>query len=117
MQSEIEKAWIEVLAHIYRAVDWSKVRRGGKRPLDVFVHRLEFSRNVRDVASLLQRLCNSLSLQGPKLPLDAIDYLRQNESEAMKYVRKYPKLLALYAEKRARELRKGGGVECLDSWS
>lgn len=107
MQSnEIEQAWIEVLAHIYKAVDWIKVARN-RNAYDIFEHRLEFSKYERDVPSVIQRLCNSLSLQAPPLPLDYVDFLRQYEEEAMKVLRRMPKLLTLYAAKKAKELKSG----------
>ena len=106
LSNEIEQAWVEVLAHIYKAVDWKKVAKG-RSAYDIFEHRLEFSKYERDVPSVIQRLCNSLSLQAPPLPLDRVDFLRQHEEEAMKVLRRMPKLLTLYAAQRAKELKSG----------
>jgi hypothetical protein len=103
-EKEIELNLIEVLAHIYRSVNWRKVARS-KISYDIFEHRLSFSRYEKDIPSLINKLCNTLSLQAPPLPLDRIRFLRDNEAEAMKIVRKMPKLLTLEAANRAKELR------------
>jgi len=113
MQSiKVEEAWVNVLAHVYKAVDWRKIR--GRSAYDVFEHRLEFSKYEPDIPSVLQRLCNSLSLQAPPLPLDDIEFLRENEKEALKVLRKWTKLLVLKAAKRAKELKSGNSS--LSNW-
>jgi len=106
MQSsnQIERVWVEVLAHVYKAVNWRQVCRN-RSAYDVFEHRLEFSKYEPDIPSVLQRLCNSLSLQAPPLPLDDIEFLRENEKEALKVLRKWTKLLVLKAAKRAKEIK------------
>lgn len=105
-EKQVEDAWVEVLAWIYKAVDWKKVARG-RSAYDIFEHRLEFSKYEPDVPSIIQKLCNSLSLQAPPLPLDKVEFLRQNEKTAMKILRKMPKLLTLMAAQRAKELKSG----------
>ena len=110
LSKEIEENWIEILAYIYKAVNWKKVARS-KSAYDIFEHRLEFARYEADIPSLIQKLCNSLSLQAPPLPLESIEFLRANEKEAMILLRKMPKLLTLKAAKRAKELKKKGNGE------
>ena len=104
-EREIESAWVEVLAHIYKSVKWKKVAKG-RSAYDVFEHRLCFARYEKDIPSVIQRLCNTLSLQAPPLPLDKVEFLRQNEKDAMKLLRKMPKLLTLLAAKRSKEVKK-----------
>jgi len=101
-----EQAWIDVLAHVYRTVDWKRVARG-RSSLDIFEHRLRFSMFEPDVPSVIDKLCNTLGLQAPWLPLDKIDILRKNEKVALKILRKMPKLLTLYASEKAKQLKKG----------
>jgi len=103
-EKQLEEAWVEVLAYIYKAVDWKKIARN-RSVYDVFEHRLEFSRYQPDVPSVIQKLCNTLSLQAPPLPLNVIEFLRQHEKEALRVLRKMPKLLTLKAAKRAKELK------------
>lgn len=99
----VEEAWVEVLAHVYAQVKWFKVR--GRSHLDVFEHRLEYAKYEPDVPSALQRLANSLSLQGINVPLDKVEFLRSREVEAMEVLRRWTKLLALKAQMRAKELK------------
>lgn len=104
-ERKLEEAWTELLAHIYKAVDWKKVARN-KNAYDIFEHRLEFSRYEPDIPSVIQKLCNTLSLQAPPLPLNVIEFLREHEKDAMRVLRKMPKLLTLKAAHRAREMKK-----------
>jgi hypothetical protein len=78
----------------------------GRRPLDVFEHRLEFSKYEPDVPAVLQRLGNSLGLQGLGVPVEDVEFLRRHEEEAMEVLRGWTKLLALKASVKAREIRR-----------
>ena len=100
---EVEDAWVEVLAHVYAQVRWHRIR--GRRHLDVFEHRLEYAKYEPDVPSALQRLANTLSLQGVNVPLDKVELLRTREEEAMEVLRRWTKLLALKAQMKAKELK------------
>lgn len=99
----VEALWVELLAHIWNQVKWRRIR--GRRHLDVFEHRLEYAKYEAGVPSVLQRLGNTLSLQGVNAPLEVIEGLRKCEDVAMDVLRKWTKLLALKASIRARELR------------
>lgn len=103
----LEDAWTELLAHVYKAVDWKKIARN-RVSYDIFEHRLEFSRYESDVPSVIQRLCSSLSLQAPPLPLEVIEFLREHNKDAMRILRKMPKLLTLKAAQRAKEIKSRG---------
>lgn len=103
-ERKLEEAWTELLAHIYKAVDWKRVAKS-KNAYDIFEHRLEFSRYEPDIPSVIQKLCNTLSLQAPPLPLNVIEFLREHEKDAMRVLRKMPKLLTLKAAHRAREMK------------
>ena len=99
------------MARVWNQVKWQRMR--GRRYLDVFEHRLEYAKYEPDVASVLQRLANTLSIQGIDAPLDAIEGLRRCNEVAMDVLRKWTKLLALKASVRAKEERtkpsNGGG--------
>jgi len=100
----VEERWVSVLAHVYAAVRWSRIR--GRRPLDVFEHRLEFSKYEPDVPAVLQRLGNSLGLQGLSVPVEDVEFLRRHEEVAMDVLRRWTKLLALKASVKAREVKR-----------
>jgi hypothetical protein len=106
LDKHLEQAWVEVLAHIYKAVNWKQVAKG-RSAYDVFQHRLAIARTRPDVPSAIEKLCSLLSLQAPPLPLDQVDFLRQHEKDAMKILRKMTRILTLDAAKRAKELKKG----------
>jgi hypothetical protein len=102
-EGAVEELWVDVLAHIWNQVKWWRIR--GRKPLDVFEHRLEYAKYEPDVASALQRLANTLSIQGINVPVDAVEKLRQCNEVAMDVLRKWTKLLALKASVKAKELR------------
>jgi len=98
----LEERWASVLAHVWNAVKWHRIRR---RPLDVFEHRLEWAKHEPDVPSVLQRLADSLGLQGLQVPVDDVEELRRDEELALDVLRRWTKLLALKASLKAKELR------------
>lgn len=95
-EKEIEEAWTIVLGSVFKEVDWNKIR-GRNRKTDVFEHRLTYATHQENVASLIQKLLNGLSLQAPPLPTGRIESLREDEMLSMKIVRRYSKLLTLKA--------------------
>lgn len=94
--SEVEQAWTTVLGKIFEAVDWKKMR-GRRSRLDIFEHRLAFAKYEQDIPDVIQRLCNTLSLQAPTLPIERVDYLREHRDEAMEMLRRWDKLLTMKA--------------------
>ncbi|MEM4436138.1 MAG: hypothetical protein QXO22_04165 [Thermosphaera sp.] len=103
---EVTEAWVEVLAVMFaQAVPklFSKTRRPW---LDVFEHRLEFSKYEEDVPSVLQTLGNRLSIQGLNTPYEKVEYLRRCEEVALDVLRRWTKYLALRAYERWRGERK-----------
>lgn len=106
-QGLVEEKLVNVLAHVWNHVSWRRIR--GRRYIDVFEHRLEYAKYEQDIPSVLQRLGNSLSIQGLNLPVEDVEFLRRCEGEALDMLRRWTKLLALKASVKARELRGGGG--------
>ena len=96
LEEKVEEAWVVVLAHIYGAVNWRKIARN-RSSYDIFEHRLSFARYEPSVPDIIQKLCNTLSLQAPSLPLDRIEFLRKNSDIALEIVRRWTKLLTLKA--------------------
>jgi len=99
----VEERWVRVLACVWNSVRWRRMR--GRRPLDVFEHRLEWAKHEPDVPSVLQRLASSLSIQGLQVPVEDVEFLRESEELALEVLRRWTKLLALKASVKARELR------------
>ena len=96
LEKDIEDTWVIVLAYIYRSVNWKKMARN-RSSYDIFEHRLCFARYEPTVPDIIQKLCNTLSLQAPSLPLDRIEFLRKNSDIALEIVRRWTKLLTLKA--------------------
>lgn len=103
----LEEAWVDVLAAVYRSVDWRRAARG-RNPLDVFEHRLRFASYEPTVPRVLERLMNTLGLQAPRPLLDVMDSvrtLRDHEEEAILFLRDNLKLLVYLAYERVRKAR------------
>jgi hypothetical protein len=103
----VEEKLVNVLAHIWNHVNWRRIR--GRRYLDVFEHRLEYAKYEPDIPSMLQRLGNSLSIQGLILPVEDVELLRKCEDVALDMLRRWTKLFVLKAYVKAKELRSSGG--------
>jgi hypothetical protein len=103
LEATLEERWVNVLAAVWSQVKWSRIR--GRSHLDVFEHRLEYAKYEPDVPSVLQRLGNTLGIQGLVAPVEDIEELRRNEEKAMEILRRWTKLLALKAMIRARGWR------------
>ncbi|MEM1633985.1 MAG: hypothetical protein QXN08_08815 [Nitrososphaerales archaeon] len=91
----VEEAWVEVLSQMFaQAVPklFSKTKRSW---IDVFEHRLEFSKYEEDVPSVLQTLGNRLNIQGLNVPLDKVEYLKTCNDLALDVLRRWTKYLAL----------------------
>ena len=107
LEKDIEDTWVIVLAYIYRSVNWKKIARN-RSSYDIFEHRLCFARYEPTVPDIIQKLCNTLSLQAPPLPIDKIECLRKYEKLALKVIRRWTKLLTLKAAQKSREIKKRG---------
>ena len=102
-ESIIEEKLAVILGHIYSQVKWRRMR--GRRPLDVFEHRLEYAKYEQDIPGVVQRLANTLGLQGVNMPVEDLEALRRCEDVALDLLRRWTKLLALKASIKAKEIR------------
>ena len=98
MPSELEeqlwKAWVEVLSKCIqdanRKGSLRKVirSRGYQEALDWIGHRVMFAKNKPTVSMVVQEITHGLSLQAPNLPLEALDFLKEHERDALKVLRR-----------------------------
>lgn len=108
-ESELEENVVTVLGRIYSRVQWRKM--GSRSAYDIYEHRLEYARHEPDLPSLIQKLCDRLSIQAPSNAdglddfLHALNYCRQHEKEALQMIRTRGKLLTLLAAKWSKEMR------------
>ncbi len=98
----IEESWVELLASIYKSVNWKKIARK-RSSYDIFEHRVERAKYYRTVEEFIQKLLNLLSLQLPPLPIEAIEILKSRNDEAMQILRRKTKYLCLKAILKAKE--------------
>jgi hypothetical protein len=66
---------IELLANIYNAVDWTKMR--GRYPVDVFSHRVVACSTRPTLREAISTLCNFFGLQS--MPPEALMLLKELE--------------------------------------
>jgi hypothetical protein len=62
----VEERWVNVLAHVWNQVRWGRIR--GRRPLDVFEHRLEYAKYEPRARETLGREEKSLGATTPRRP-------------------------------------------------
>jgi len=104
-----EEKIIELLAIIYNAVDWGKMRTS-KNPYDIFNHRVRAASRRATLFEAVSKLANYFGLQS--LPEEAIriaNELREYERETLNklYTEHVPmSMLAIMRAKEIREERK-----------
>jgi len=84
-ESEIEQL-TRLLAHIYRAIDWRRIRTTKSR-YDIWNHRVRAAAKRPTLAEFASRLCNFFGVQS--LPLAAIalvEALQPHERACLNYI-------------------------------
>jgi hypothetical protein len=84
-ESEIEQL-TRLLAHIYRAIDWRRIRTSKSR-YDIWNHRVRAAAKRPTLAEFASRLCNFFGVQS--LPLAAIaliETLQPHEHACLNYI-------------------------------
>jgi len=106
MLQEHEEKIIRLMAIIYNAIDWGKMRTS-KNPYDVFNHRVRAASRRATIYEAVSKLANYFGLQS--LPVEAIEItqeLRPIEREVLNklYTEHIP--ISMLAIIKAKELRK-----------
>lgn len=114
MYQEEENSVIELLALIYNAVDWKKMRTS-KNPHDIFNHRVRAASRRNTLYEAVSKLANYFGLQS-LLPeaIRLIQELRPIEREVLNklYTEHIPmSMLAIMRAKEIREERKAGAKQ------
>jgi len=100
-----EKQIVKLLAIIYNAVDWSKMRTS-KNPHDIFNHRVRAASRRATLYEAVSKLANYFGLQSlPAEALELIQELRPHEREVLNklYTEHIP--MSMLAIMRAKEIR------------
>lgn len=96
---------IGLLANIYNAVDWTKMR--GKYPVDVFSHRVVACSTRPTLREAISTLCNFFGLQSmPPEALELLEDLAVNEALVLQELYNSGIYYATKASVRAKDLRK-----------
>jgi hypothetical protein len=96
---------IELLAHIYNAVPWSKMR--GRYSVDVFSHRVVACATRPTLPEAISKLCGFFGLQSiPPEALKLLEALKGDEIAVLAELYSSGIYYATAAAVRARELRK-----------
>lgn len=106
-----EPKLVEMLAHVYAAVNWRKVS-GSKFAWDVWNHRVRAAATRATVGEFLSRLANYFGLQS--LPPEAVELaqaLRPDEGEVLNAVYAEHVPIAMRAVMLAREWRGQGSTK------
>jgi len=101
----LEKQTVELLAIIYNAIDWGKMRTS-KNPHDIFNHRVRAASRRATLYEAVSKLANYFGLQSlPAEALELIQELRPHEREVLNklYTEHIP--MSMLAIMRAKEMR------------
>ena len=105
MTAEQEWQVVEMLAHIYNAVPWSKMRTS-KNPHDVFNHRVRAAARRGTLYEALSKLANYFGLQSlPAAVVEAAQRLRPVEQRVLDAMYCEHVMVSMLAILRAKELR------------
>lgn len=104
---KVEEAWVEVLSSMFAQAVPKMFRKIRRSWIDVFEHRLEFSKYEGDIPSVLQTLGNRLNIQGLNVPYESVEYLRRCEDMALDVLRRWTKYLALKSYEKWRHMKSG----------
>jgi len=105
LEPEDKQILIDVLAAIFMAADWSKVR--GRKPVDVFSHRVIASATRPTLREALSKLCNFLNLQSiPDAALPGLKHLEEKEAAILEELYHSGVYYASLASMRAKELKR-----------
>jgi hypothetical protein len=85
-RDQYEPLLVELLAHVYRAVDWRKAA-GSKYRWDVWNHRIRAAATRGTLGAFTSRLANYFGLQSlPPETVEIIEALRPYEAEVLDLV-------------------------------
>jgi len=75
-----------LLAHIYRAIDWRRIRTSKSR-YDIWNHRVRAAAKRATLAEFASKLCNFFGIQSlPERAIELIDALQPRERDCLAYI-------------------------------
>jgi len=110
---DIEDLIVYVLARIYSRVNWGRIVRGIRDPLDVFQHRVLVASYTDKFSKFIERLCRLLGIQSIRIETEVINVLEENNDKVLDKLRHESIVLVCKAYdlyKKLREVKKTEGV-------
>jgi len=75
-----------LLAHIYRAIDWRRIRTSKSR-YDIWNHRVRAAATRATLPEFVSKLCNFFGVQSlPSRAIELVDELAQADRECLTYI-------------------------------
>lgn len=92
----------DVLAEVYRRVDWRKMTSMKRTAADMFADRIRVASHERTPSRAIDRMCRQLGLSSAAIWPEEISHLNDNSEEVMEMMRNDTLYLALLAQDAAR---------------
>ena len=86
-EDELEKHWLVVLGEIWRQADWSRFENRAESWVSIFGSALYSAKKQPTVNDVIDRLAGKLGTGSPNLPTANLGPLRENEQQALEYLR------------------------------
>jgi hypothetical protein len=105
VERELHEKVADVLAEVYRRVDWRKMTSMKRTAVDQFADRVRVASQERSFTRAVDRMCRQLGLSSVgAAPEDLMD-LNDNNDEVMDLMRTDAVFLALLAQDKARRTK------------
>ena len=107
LSEEVEKQIVELLATVYNAVEWKKIRTS-KNPHDIFNHRVRAASRRATLYEAASKLANYFGLQSlPQEAVALVQELRPVEMGVLNKLYAEHVMMSMLAIMRAKEIRDG----------
>lgn len=87
-RTDIERAWITILAEYWRQTDWEQFDGEEKARAESFGERVEVATRAADVHGALDKLAKGLGMAAPELPTEQLETLVADERASMRVLRR-----------------------------
>jgi hypothetical protein len=103
MISETHEELGDIVAAVYRKVDWKKITSKKRSAVDILTDRLRVASHEKDILRATEKLCSSLHVPYAKLEPGQLETLHEKNKDAMNILREHTGYVAVLAQKKAKE--------------
>ena len=103
MISTIHEDIAEIIAQIYKKVNWKRMTSKKRSAADILTDRITVASHEPNIISFYQKLCNSLRTSNAKVNPMKLNELNDKNEKVMLIIREHTCYLALLAEQKAKE--------------